>query len=297
MTQSVRDSQGKSIEHFFLNSLLTVGVVGILIVLATDLLFNFSDSLSIGLDCLFLVTFGIAGLLRKNYPTGSVLIVVIIASLSMIYQSLTVPLNTTTSLSIILVVGFIISVMLRGKLMWFMHGVSFTSLCIILIEQFRNPDLRFSPSDGYILRAAATFSTLYFVLNYATVVLKRKYDRSNQNLEKLFMELQERNNEIAAQNEQLLQTQDNLNDLNLHLEKKVNERAEKILLQNEILKRYSYTNAHHLRGPVARLLGLANVYSLDVTSNPAFFIEKMKEEAENIDSVVKKINSDLAPLE
>ena len=67
----------------------------------------------------------------------------------------------------------------------------------------------------------------------------------------------------------------------------------KIQSQNEILLKYSYANAHHLRGPVARLLGLANVYRLESSIEPDFIITKMVEQAREIDEVVKQINVDL----
>lgn len=73
----------------------------------------------------------------------------------------------------------------------------------------------------------------------------------------------------------------------------MNERTAKIQLQNEILFKYSYRNAHHLRGPVARLLGLATIYKLDTTQNADFYVEKMVDQAHEIDSVIKQINIDL----
>ncbi len=64
-------------------------------------------------------------------------------------------------------------------------------------------------------------------------------------------------------------------------------------MQNEILLKYSYTDAHHLRGPVARLLGLANLHRLEEAPDHNFIIEKMAEQAGEIDQVIRKINDDL----
>lgn len=91
----------------------------------------------------------------------------------------------------------------------------------------------------------------------------------------------------------MLQIQDKLNQLNSRLEKTVNERTAKLRAQNLTLIKYSYTNAHHLRGPVARLLGLAMVYNLEPTPNPDFYIKKMEDQAKEIDSVIKQIGLDL----
>jgi hypothetical protein len=63
--------------------------------------------------------------------------------------------------------------------------------------------------------------------------------------------------------------------------------------QNEILLKYSYANAHHLRGPVARLLGLVAICRLDPKSDFNFFLDKIEQQSLEIDSVVKQINADL----
>lgn len=77
------------------------------------------------------------------------------------------------------------------------------------------------------------------------------------------------------------------------MEKRVDERTDKVKKQNELLVKYSYTNAHHLRGPVARLLGLASIYKIDSSLDVEFIIDKMEEQAHEIDMVVKQINLDL----
>jgi signal transduction histidine kinase len=142
--------------------------------------------------------------------------------------------------------------MLKGIVLWVMHGSVVIILNTIFLCNVQGP-----------FAAGVTYSTLYFILTYATWVLKYNYDRIHQNLRDTNIELHEKATEIAARNAELLQTKDNLSTLNKDLEKIVNERTAKIQLQNEILVKYSYTNAHHLRGPVARLLGLGAIYKLE----------------------------------
>jgi signal transduction histidine kinase len=199
----------------------------------------------------------------------------------MTYQRWVAP-ETTTPLSAVLVVGFIVSSMLKGKVMWTMHSIAFLILNTVFVLHVESR-----------VAAAITFSTLYFILTYATWVLKSNYDKITLHLRNANIELQEKSNEIAAQNEELRQIQDSLNDLNTALEKTVNERTARIQSQNEILIKYSYTNAHHLRGPVARLLGLASICKLESNPDYNFFIDKMFGQAKEIDEVIKQINSDL----
>jgi signal transduction histidine kinase len=209
------------------------------------------------------------------------MIITSVALLTMSYQRLTAP-QTTTTLSVILIVGFIFSAMLKGNLMWIMHGIAFTILNTIFILHLDDA-----------VTAAITYSTLYFILTYATWVLKSNYDGINQYLRDTNIQLHEKSKEIEAQNEELLQIQAHLSTLNSDMEKIINERTQQIQIQNQVLLNYSYTNAHHLRGPVARLIGLASIYKLEQNPDVDFFITKMEGEAFEIDAMIKQINIEL----
>jgi signal transduction histidine kinase len=234
-----------------------------------------------------------AFIIRHRYPTAAVLTVTQIVLAAMVYQSFVVPVNTTTSLSIILVLGFLYSVMLKGRVMWTMHGITCLAVNAIFLIQFLNPHLRFSQKMNDMVTVTITYSILYFILAYAAGFLKSSYDKIHQYLKETNEELKLKADEISDQNNELLKAHNTLNAMNAHLEEIVNERTDKIKLQNEILYKYSYTNAHHLRGPVARLLGLVNVYNLNPKPDPNFIIEKMADQAHEIDTVIKQINIDL----
>jgi len=271
----------KNIETFFLNTLLRISIVGVFLVLVSNVFLFPEDTLSISTSTSILFACVVSYIIRGKYPTTAVLIMTSVVLAAMIYQRLASP-NTTTTIAIILIVGFIFSVMLKGNTLWVMHGITFTILNTIFLYQVQGP-----------VAAATTYSTLYFILAYATWVLKFNYDKIHQHLRDKNIELDQKATEIAAQNEELLQTKDNLSTLNKDLEKIVNERTAKIQIQNEILIKYSYTNAHHLRGPVARLLGLGSIYKLENQPNADFFIDRMVDQANEIDSVIKQINIDL----
>ena len=271
----------KDIEKFFLNALLRISIVGVSLVLISNILLFQEDILSISISATILSACVLSYVIREKYPTLAVLNLTSFVLLAMIYQRLQSP-STTTSLSIVLVAGFIISVMLNGRIMWTMHCIAFAILNTIFILNVPGP-----------IVAAVTYSTLYLIITYATGVLKFNYDKITQDLTYANIELQEKSYEIAAQNEELVQIQNNLSELNMDLEKTVNERTAKIQTQNEILIKYSFTNAHHLRGPVARLLGLASIYKLEPNPSPDFIINKMADQAIELDAVIKKINIEL----
>jgi len=111
----------------------------------------------------------------------------------------------------------------------------------------------------------------------------------------LLLELKERKEEIEMQNEELLLGKENLSQINQHLESLVEERTQKIRKQNEILLNYAYTNAHHVRGPVARLLGLIQLSRMKTDLDYPWFFEKVEHETRSIDLIIKQIGSELEP--
>jgi hypothetical protein len=283
----------KNIETFFLNTLLRVSIVGISLILISDAILYPEDKISLGIDVTILSAAIVGYVVRSRYPVTSVFIITLMVLAAMIYQCIMVPVNTTTSLSIILLVGFIYSVMLKGKTMLIMHAVTFLIIHMIFVIQYVDPAKRFSSNINDVITVSITYSIIYFNLTYATAILKGAYDRLFSSLQESHHELHNKAMKITIQNEELIQTQENLNSINAHLEKIIDDRTAKIRLQNEVLMKYSYSNAHHLRGPVARLLGLASISRLDGNVDMRFIIEKMEEQAVEIDHVVKQINKDL----
>ena len=174
-----------------------------------------------------------------------------------------------------------------------MHLLIILSLICIFSIQFSIPELRFSAKPNDAITVAFTYAVLYFILTYSTAVLKSNYDRIHDDLNATNDQLREKADKITNQNEELMVIQEKLNLINRDLEKIVHDRTARIQHQNEILYKFSYTNAHHLRGPVARLLGLANIYRLEPKPDPDFVVKKMAEQAEEIDQVIRQINIDL----
>lgn len=66
---------------------------------------------------------------------------------------------------------------------------------------------------------------------------------------------------------------------------------------NEKLLRYAFMNAHHLRGPVARVLGLIYLVKLDPTIDHCMIFEKIENESNEIDHVLRVIMKELNEIE
>lgn len=283
----------KKIEKYFLLVLLRISIIGVAIILISDTVLYPDDRLSIIIDSVILATCVVAMLLRNRSFPAAVLTITGSTWISMIFQSLAVPVNTSTSFAILLLVGFVYSILLKGKLMNIMHLLLVISMLVIFAVQWNDASLRVYQSMGDFVSLFVTYLVLYFILTYCTAVLKSRYDSIHDHLRATNLELQEKTKEVEAQNEELLQIQDNLNMLNADLETLVHERTNRIKAQNEILLRYTYTNAHHLRGPVARLLGLVTIQRMESAPDNKFFFDRIEDQAHEIDQVVKQINEDL----
>lgn len=282
----------KDVEAFFLNTLLKISIVGSIFSFVVDVIIITTDKLSLLVDFAILVSCLSAYFIRKKQPTVSVLVLTSIILFAITYQSTEIIIHAT-SLITVLVVGFTFSVMLKGRLMLAMHVVTVLCIAVIFLFQLYHPEMNTEIEKNELISAVVSFCILYFILTYATQTLKASYDKAQEYLRETNRELVQKTNEIEAQNEELVQIQENLNELNQHLENRINERTAKIQIQNEILTKYSFANAHHLRGPVARLLGLASIQKTDAQIDPQMIAEMMVEQAIEIDAVIKQIKLEL----
>jgi signal transduction histidine kinase len=65
-------------------------------------------------------------------------------------------------------------------------------------------------------------------------------------------------------------------------------------VRNKKLIEYAYFNAHEVRGPLARILGLAYLVKSRPEDNPLDMIEKIEFSANELDKVIRDINQSLS---
>jgi tetratricopeptide (TPR) repeat protein len=147
--------------------------------------------------------------------------------------------------------------------------------------------------DQQLKLSEAKIRNQYFIIVIISVLLavisllgfllyrySREKRKSNEELIRLNKDISEKNEEIKQ--------------INDHLEEEVNVRTEKIQLQNQKLIEYAFFNAHKVRGPLARVLGLValtkNESSLEEVKS---LHEKIHLSALELDEVVKEINQKL----
>jgi len=141
------------------------------------------------------------------------------------------------------------------------------------------------------------FDTLEVIFRFITAynlgyTTKSEYDKEYDLVQQMNFDLQELNEEISSQNEEIIQQREEILVINESLEELVEKRTQKIIEQNGRLLEYAFFNAHKVRGPLARILGLVKVTKLlkEKKEDKEQYFDLIEESAIELDNVVKEIN-------
>lgn len=107
------------------------------------------------------------------------------------------------------------------------------------------------------------------------------FERQQSNL---IMQLEDARNIIQQQNNQL-QTK------NEYLEEEISKRTGQLVSYNQQLEQFAFMASHNLRAPIARLMGLGNIFSKNRGADDEEFIRlRMLEATRELDQVVRDMN-------
>ena len=161
---------------------------------------------------------------------------------------------------------------------------------LILVHFFKNDWIYINhkiPDYHYVVRVIADLS-LFMYIAYIVKTnheAKQKYILDQNDLLVL------QNQEILTQNEEITQQREELQSINNSLDQLVQNRTKHIESQNQQLLEYAFFNAHKVRGPLARILGLSQlIQSSENDEDFEFMIQKIKENAHEMDAVISEIN-------
>ncbi len=259
-----------NIERFFFSTFLKVLIAGGVIIVLSDVINDALNPTNVGVTSVFILTYLI---LRYGTLKVAVLFFTCTIFTVMIYRGFTLDgFYSGTRMILFITLGFIYSLLLESPWRWIMHGITMAGLFALFILQLLRPE-DFPAKEGTdIISEGLPYFVIYISIGLSTMILKDKYD---------------------AQKEELLLRQNEMNAINDNLEALVNERSQKIIIKNEQLTKYAFTNAHNVRGPLARILGLIMVSKFEKEGDYPFFFDKVKVEAESIDKILKQINDEL----
>lgn len=102
------------------------------------------------------------------------------------------------------------------------------------------------------------------------------------------------NKQIEEQAEELKNANHEIIVMNNNLEKIVNKRTAQLKLRNQQLKEYLSSNSHIVRAPLARILGLVDLYDPNDAVNLPFINESLQESATELDNALRSINEKLS---
>lgn len=283
------------INRIFFNTLLLIGALGSIVIVLFDFLYPSTLTAKVvdfGIFWSCLISFLISKWTKRfNLP-------VIIFSISMLSLMSFGFLNaggykTGIHVCAIVMLGYGNSLMLKSKLRNSMHLLILGLLIALAIVQIEYASVVKSNQSDNIFQLFIPYIVVYFAMAYSSGILRDKYDTANEDLLIANNITRERNLEIANQNETLNTNQEKLNQINQQLEEMVQLRTQKLWQKNEQLAKYSFENAHNIRGPLARLLGWLYLSSIDETIPKEQILASIKVEAESIDEILKKLSLEI----
>lgn len=136
------------------------------------------------------------------------------------------------------------------------------------------------------LIAGLVIVLLFTYLVYLNFTRKRK---ANQALRRL-------NEQIELQAEELRRANEEIITMNNNLETVVQKRTEELKQKNKQLKEYLSSNSHIVRAPLARILGLVDLYEPGDSKNLDFINENLHKSATELDQALRDINNKLSDV-
>jgi hypothetical protein len=120
----------------------------------------------------------------------------------------------------------------------------------------------------------------------------RVMDELNTHLLQVNREVQHKNEQLQASEEELRQINENLNALVAH-------RTQALLKQNQKLLQHAFINAHKVRGPLARILGLVHLfdYERECKENEKTLIDHLNLSAIELDKILQEVSLNLDEAE
>ncbi|HMG88590.1 MAG TPA: HAMP domain-containing sensor histidine kinase [Chryseolinea sp.] len=177
-----------------------------------------------------------------------------------------VPMNTffqsRAALTVFCVIPFAIIHFRERRLLILNLLICLTSL--VLYDPIHNAlgigfyQLGFSDPDYYY--GTVIYVIIFLILTAAAGFFKYEIDVYERENEELINTLHTRNVTIEDQKEELTSQGEILKELLKERDKDLSQVTQELINFNHELLQYSYTVSHNLRGPVARILGLLDLY-------------------------------------
>jgi hypothetical protein len=126
-----------------------------------------------------------------------------------------------------------------------------------------------------------------------------KMDELNKALTRMNREVQDKNEELQASEEELVASGEELKRVNEHLNQLVEYRTQALINQNKMLLQYAFVNAHKVRSPLARILGLVNLigHEIKLSKNGEEILGHLNQSALDLDYILREVRISLEQAE
>ena len=117
-------------------------------------------------------------------------------------------------------------------------------------------------------------------------------------LQQVNREIQNKNEELLASEEELQASSEELKQINENLNNLVKFRTETILEQNKKIIHHAFINAHKVRSPLARILGLVNLMRSESNNgNSEEMLQRLGHSAAELDEILREVRANLDEAE
>lgn len=132
--------------------------------------------------------------------------------------------------------------------------------------------------------------------------LQESVDKANQlnkDLMQVNREVQNKNEELRTSEEELLASGEELKQINENLNNLVEYRTQTIIDQNKKLVHHAFINAHKVRSPLARILGLVNLigHEMELNEKGKELLSHLNLSATELDDILKEVRMNLDEAE
>jgi signal transduction histidine kinase len=280
-------SLNNCIEQSFFKAIILIALVGCGIVLVFDLFLVKHGSYSVELVSLLIQVLLLTLYSLDKIDFGKITTGVIIAMAIMFtYRGMITDDFNEITCTLLITVGFICSLVSKGVSRNTLKVIILICLVMVLFKGWREQPFLL------LFRHAIPYLISFSIVTICSGLLKTKYENNQVRLKEMVDLLNKKNQKINDQNALLKKNYNELSDLNQNLEAIIDQKTHKIAEKNKQLGEIAYANAHQIRGPLARILGLLNLINME-PGKKDFYLCKINEQANEMDDTLLKVTKSI----
>ncbi|SFF16270.1 phytochrome family protein [Thermoflexibacter ruber] len=180
---------------------------------------------------------------------------------------------------------------------YYLLGFYSLSLLSIAYAQATCPECfkPYIPEQLYPTNLLITFATDNFLYISIGLIISQEYIREQKLILRRERILAKQNEDIMVQNQEIESYNEGITYLNQKLEILVEERTKQLEIQNQQLVHYAFYNAHKVRAPLARILGLIQLLAMEYQPSEdttKFYLQSINDNIKELNEVVKNIHQE-----